>query len=621
MAERRTVCLLFSLFIFIYITAVCSCSLSGGRRPLTSELDEIDSLIEQGLYTDASSQLKKTEKHASGSWEHIGVYRRYMQLGEKENAERVLKHAVARNPHNPELCSVYSHFLLREGRTAEALRMAESLQNTRYGSFYSEAVLRSKEEKSEDTGDINPYLKPTYMSVYYDAYTGSKDTYWLRDWAVIGMMQGNTSRVVALQPDRFVSLSDAYFWALVQYDCGNFDTTATDLADAAVLYTTAPVQEQRKVTTADLTVLSSDVYNALSDADRAEQIRRTLLGQLAEADPDDQITVPSDLLPYIYVNCAVWAEGRGDDTECRRLLALTVQKWPDFVPGLILYADFAYRSSLPRKEDAEQLALRASGVATLEMQKYDSRPRIPVADAAARMDAGLVHTHDPLLYIARLDLKYKTDASLTTDDKIADLWRVLEKNTTDVDQYPPLLFEYAVNLLIKYDHQDDAWQLFRQYVGNRCSFDPARNFWDQVMSQIHSLSLSEAEYAAWFAASQRLGATAQRLYEYCVYESDGSSGESGSRQITPGVTNQSCMNLAMVYNCRGDRRDALDLYGQTAGRTSDIKQKAEILYRMGCVYEQEGNRKDAVRSAEYALSLDPSHARAQLLRDRLTEKE
>ena len=52
------------------------------------------------------------------------------------------------------------------------------------------------------------------------------------------------------------------------------------------------------------------------------------------------------------------------------LLSHSVNTWPDFVPALIAYADFAYNSSIERTEDEHTLALRQAGIKTIDMEKY-----------------------------------------------------------------------------------------------------------------------------------------------------------------------------------------------------------------------------------------------------------
>jgi Tfp pilus assembly protein PilF len=69
----------------------------------------------------ALKELKKTEKRAYDSWAYIGIYKRYMTIGEAAAAEKLLKKALKKNGTNQELLAVYTNFLLRADRQEEAV--------------------------------------------------------------------------------------------------------------------------------------------------------------------------------------------------------------------------------------------------------------------------------------------------------------------------------------------------------------------------------------------------------------------------------------------------------------------------------------------------------------------
>lgn len=598
------------------------------RNVLGTDLDRIDMMIMRGQYRDANSELKKIEKKLSSSWDYISVYRRYKNLGENDSASSVIQTAYKKFSENQEICALYSTVLLRGGKIKEACDVSAKLQGSRYGSIYAESLLKlakldesPDDEKEEHNVTENLYFSPELFSVYYDAYTGSKNSYWLRNAAILGMLNGRIDQVRTLRPERYSTFSDAYFWALVHYDSGNYGSAESSLSQAKDLYTDATRRERSLVSEAGFTAFYSDVLQALSETERSESVREELLAELENSGEEITDTV----LPYIYVNSAQWASGNGDTDKASDLLLTTVKNWPDFVPGLISYANFAYNSSLGRVENETQLALRKSGVATLEMQRYDNRARIPVADAQHRMAESLARNRNPLLYIAELDLRYKTSTNISPENKIADLWNILERNTTGVNEYPPLLFEYALNMLIKNNRAGDAFDLFKRYCTTHYKFDAAADFWQQFSANLRSVLPVEVEYAAWFAAHFKMGSTAQKLYEFCVWndldeinEAGGTVKKGKTTQISSTASNSACVNLAMIYASFDDRRTALDLYSKAAGRTPDLMQRAEIMYRIACIYEKDGNFSEAVKNAAVACSFNPSHAKAQLLRSRLS---
>lgn len=597
---------------FIFLASLCcitffSCS-RDGKRALGAEFDRIDAYISLGQYRDAMSELKRIEKRLTNSWDFIGVYRRYNELGQTDRATEILKTAFEKHENNPEVRALYARILLRGGKIDEAIETSAPLQGSRYGSIYAEALLRQASSEVS-YGNLSKYLTPEFFSIYKDAYTGSRDSYWLRNAAIVGMLAGDTESVRLLRPERYITFSDAFFWALIQYDNGNYGDAENALAQAQTLYESASNRERSKISPMQFTALYSDVYQALSENDRAEYVRQALL----TGDSAVQENAGELYLPYIYVNSAEYALGNGDYDRASDLLTSTVTTWQDFVPGLISYANFAYQTAQSRSENVTQLALRESGVATREMKRYDSRARIPVADAIAKMDASLERKRDALLFIARLDLIYKTDATRSTENKIADLWNVLERNTIGINEYPQLLFEYAVNMLVRYNRVDDALSLFKRYCVSHYGFDAASDFWGQFYASKHAFTQREIEYAAWFAANQGLGTTSQKLYEACVWQE-------GGAVLRQDASVQACINLAMIYSSMGNRAAALELYSASAGRTPDVTQKAEIMYRMAMIYEANGNSGEALRTVATACALNPSHARAQLMYSRLSSR-
>jgi len=77
------------------------------------------------------------------------------------------------------------------------------------------------------------------------------------------------------------------------------------------------------------------------------------------------------------------------------------------------------------------------------------------------------------------------------------------------------------------------------------------------------------------------------------------------------------MNYALIRYSESHFQEAFDLYNRALRLTSDETTKAEIQYRMGCVYASQKNIKDALMCLSYCLQLNPEHAKARLLYKRL----
>lgn len=596
---------------FLLAVMLCSCTMRAERNSLTSQFETIDSLISQNQMSSAIKELKKLEKHAYDSWSYIGIYRRYKQLGETDLSAKLLKKALKKNSQNQELMAVYTEFLIKNGNLSEAKKYAEKLKNTKYASLYSEIVLTELHE-SEKKGSIYDYFSDsTLYNIYLDAWKTSKNTLWLRNCAVLNVCRGQYGVAADLNPGFYSDADDAYFWGQVLYDAGNFYDCITALDFGAKALGEFGTKSTFKTSDVMIAALESDAYMAVSQIEDAEKIRQQLIFNTEEKQlrPSDE-----QILSIIYANSAIWAMNQGMIDRGVDLLFQAVNRWPEFVPTLILYTDFAYSSNLEREEDDEIKALRKAGISTLEMEKYDNRRKVPLSDAIYRIDRAIEKTQDPYLNIAKLDLRCKTDKSITEKEKISDLWNMLESAYTDNEKYRNLLLQYGMHFLLQIKKYDDAWNLFVDFATDTGTYSPKRDFWEQFIEQINIYDINFLEFAAYFACEQKLYDETLRLYEYCVYESSGILMDGA---ISQKASTAACMNLADIYFSTGKKDKALDLYGRAAGRESNNTIRSEIFYRIACIYSSVGENKNALRSLEYAISMNPENERASLLRTQL----
>lgn len=592
-----------------------SCSNQAQENSIASALDQIDILINQNQYRDAERELSKIEKKSYSSWTEIGIFRRYVQIDLKDKAEKLIVRAIKKNPENGELNAVYTNFLLRNGRIEEALKVGKVLQGSKYGSIYSEAVFKDTLEKSKKEELYEIFRSGQYFPVYYDAYTGSKEPFWLRNCALLKLSSGAYEGASQIHPDVQDSLDavNAYFWALVMYDARRFSDSVLFSEEALRLLEGVSGRAKKLVSFSKVTAVLQDSYTWLNDAYEAERIRSEYLESIT--DYKGNIILPEDeeslaLIPYILVNSSKWAKDTDDGYRAVNLLTLCVENWRDYVPALVSYADFAYNSSLMRKEDLPKMQLRDEGLASLEMEKYDSRAKIPLADALSRIDESLERYKEPLLFIVRLDLKYKTQNDLSDTEKIADVWRVLEENAVSPSVYPPLLFEYALSFLLEKKMYDDAWKLFYKYIGAKYSIAADEKFWLNLVKKAPVFTSGESEYAFYFAALSQKIDESVRLGEYSVFE-NGMNGE--NKYISTIVSDNSVVNLASIYYSLGRKTDAMDLYGKVNGRSSDKLLKSIVMYRMALIYLKNNDFKNAKLCAEYCVNLNPGNAEAKLL--------
>lgn len=636
--------LAFSLF---FLPVFFSCSSSSEKRSFNSSLDIIDSLINQHLYKEAVGELSKIEKIAYGSWAALGVFRRYRACDENERAEKFLVKTLKKNPENLELRAVYTDFLLRADRFEEALSVGKKLAGTKYGSMYSEAVFNDIISRTEEGRLSSVFKNPEYYPVYYDAWSGSSDNSWLRNCAVLNLLKGAYESASSIKPEEVVDSKDAYFWALVCFDAKRFGDSVLYLETAQKLLANRMNRRERASEAVKISLLESDALTSIGDEEGAEKIRETFIGSL-EKTKDGWVLPETEergaavagntgangstngnangsatgdsawegSAAYLFTNSARWAFDNENDVEGKKLISFAVNTWPDFVPALTLYASFAWKSNLEPNRDFIELSLQDSGMASLEMERFDSREKIPLSDAVSRIEESLERTNDPLLYILRLDLKYKMAKNLSDKEKMADLWKVLEKNAVSPSVYPELMTDYALSFLLNHDEIDSAWLLYYRYVCAKYSITYSDDFFEDLIKKVHEIDSVSLEYGAYFAALKKRADDALALHELLVFEENEFS---PVKVIRPSASDAGAINLALVYDTLSRRKEALDLYGKEFGRCSSVSKKSEIMFRMAELYLAAEDFKNARRCAEYAITLNKDKIEARLLLTRIKQ--
>lgn len=612
MKEIKRVILVLITVLSIFVNL--SCSSKSESVSITSTLDEIDNNISLGQFSDALKSLEKLSKKAKTTQSALGIYKRYLRLGENKKAEKLILSAIKSHKDDKELKAVYSSFLLKENRVLEALGFSETLSGGKYASIYSEAVLKNALEKN-----VSNFQNKKYRLVYLDAYEGTKDNVWLRNVAVMDALQGSFQDAERLHPEILQDVEDAYFWALIKYDSSRYAEAVLDLNEAKrFLSYKLNVAKDEKVSAFEILSLLSDSYVNLGEDEKAQTERKTLFENIDEVNEKLSDNDSNNVLAILYLNSAAYSLVKGDLNAAYRYLTFEIKQWPDYVPALIAYANYAYNSSLWKIENPLTNDLRALGVSSLEMKKFDSLPRIPLEDALSKMEKSLSKQKSPLLYVAKLELEDKISNEKDSRVRAAKMWRVLEETNTGVNEYPSEIMRYAVHLLIQQNQVKDAERLFYDYITTRYKMDLTFPFWDTAVSLVKKMELWEVEYLAWFASFAHYANPALRLYEYAVYESASPSNE--TEEISPKASLTSVINLAMIYSSTRNTSKAIELYGRAAGRISNPIEKSEVMYRIAKLYSDRGNVDDALSNVKYCLSLNPSHAYGKLLYYKLTEK-
>lgn len=600
---------IFFMAVF-FLSVLFSCSKTKVQKSFISTLDEIDALINQSQYKEALKSLEVAEKFAYSSWSVIGIYRRYISIGEDSRAEKVLSESLKKNPENLELSAVYTYFLIGKLRLDDALAVGKCLQGTKYGSIYAQAMMKNAFSSDNDK-KRSTFVSFEFYPAYYDAYSASQDNSWLRNCALIHLENGSFENAAAVRPSELYECDDAYFWALVMYNARRFGDSINYIKVAKRLAELQPNLLAGKRYAKNLLPLEADSYTSLKDEESAQRVREEFIKSIPENDGYWNVSRTSKTFETatMFTNSARWAYDNGDDSLCAKYLIFCVNEWPDFVPSLCLYADFAYNSNLPAEENSVQKTIRDAGATTLKMEKFDNRAKIPLSDAKIRIEESLKRTHDPLLYIIDLDLRYKTTQNMSEKEKSADLWRILEENTIDTMTYPDTLLDYSISFLLNHRMVQDAWTLFSKTIARKYEIKMG-SFWDEIIEKEAHLSQKEKEYAAYFAATFLRTDDALTLYQALVFET---SAASSPPIISPFASDYSVINLAIIYSSLYRKTEALHIYSKVVGRCTNIRLKSFVLFRIASIYFDQGDVKNARTNAEYALTLNSQNVDARLL--------
>lgn len=636
---RKIIQILTVVFILFAGFLLASCAANDDSKNFMSAMTSVDIFIKNGDVNEALKLLKKSEKQAFSSYARLGVYKRYLQLGEDKRAQKTIEKAYKKLPDNPEIQAVYGNYLTRNGKIGDALKVTDKLDGTKYGSIRAEAMLKNFLEKNSANlkEETSPLFEKEISSSYFDIYSETGDSRWLRNCALIYLMAGDYKMASSLQPENLENSDDALFWGFVQYDSGNYDIAVRNLENV-----------KSDLNSAKAASLASDSYAMLDDFDSAEDARRNYMERAKKF---------VKILPSLSVNSALYAYNHEDYSRANELLMDAVFDFPDYVPGLLTYGKFAWEDSLPEETSDLEKSLRKTNLRTMKMQRYDDRPKFNLDDAISRMqeelekETKLGEPKDKFddLIVEQLNLEMKKNNEIPLAQKTAMIWNALEENSLGTNLYPPHLVQFCAQKLLSYGLTEDARNLFTNFVIEKFNLDAEQQkkngsgeqvktdifggekvvktgvvsneiarlaFGDKAAQVADKMEIWEVEFAAYFALLDGNISAAKRLYEYVNFETGGAKTANASGEyisVSPLCASSSSANLAMIYSSQGEKSKALNLYTLAAGKTNSKKTKSKLLYRIASIQIGMGKKDDARNSAAYAVNLDPSNANARLL--------
>ncbi len=607
-------CLLTAFFIF-------SCSSHSESSSLTSSLDITDNLISQGYFDLAFKSLKKLEKKAFSSYDHLALSRRYIVIGETKAAEKILKRGLKRLPDNPELSAVYSVFLLKESRLEEAFKISLCLKESRYSSIYAECVMRKAlsalsegrpviedafnsvpkkkrkielEEPKSDDEIKEIFCNQAFIPIYESAFLGSGEGKWILNAASLLMRNGDYKQAASIYPKEIKSLEESLFWGCVFFDSGLYAESIQAL-DASNRLATLGNQHDILLKN-EIMMLESDGLYIEDEDEKSEEIRKNLIGSSEKVSP------------LVYMNSAMFEKRNGNtETEYERLCFLS-EEYPDYLPGLSALGVFSIEQSSLPPEDELTLHLRSTGLKTLEMEKRDKIPTVSLDEVIDKISSLSENEVSPSLLVLMNTLEDEKKRIDREQKSTASIWGLLEKNYSDGGVYPSEIVEHCVLFLLDEGLFSDAESLFENYIGSKYDFKPTENPGE--------LELWECEVSAWFACQKGDFASAIVLYEF-IAENYGDRLQALNSYANNSAVVNSFVNLGVLYASIGRVSDAMAILNRASAKSIEPTKKAEILFRLAELIWSEGDSQGASRTLHYALSLNPEHNRARLLQKKI----
>lgn len=609
---------------------ICSCSSHSEGASFISSLDSIDAYISQNSAEDALRSLKKLGRKAYTSYEHLGVYKRYMLLGETEPAERILKRGIKKLGKDAELCAVYANFLLRQDRLEDAFSVSQALENSPYASLYAECVLRKALVSMQDGGDVleesfqpvskrkkradeipaqrsadeikDIFCSPAFIPVYESAFKGSQDSLWIFNAASVLMRSGEYKKAASLYPQKIASSRESLFWGCVFFDAGMYGESLETLSASRRLAALDGDPRQSDSVQAEIRSLEADGLHLAGEDAQAEEVRQEIMS----------LAGGTYAAPLVYMNSALYARRNSDlDSEYSRLDFLAAA-FPSYIPGIAASGEFALEQLKQPPEDYLTLHLRESGLKTRGMEKKDRIPSVSVESVIERIDSLLEQDASPALVVLRNELLCEQNKIQKNVPPVSSIWSMLEKSASGTNVYPPEIAEYCVQFLLDEGLYDDAKSLFESCYAASHDYAPEEN--------PGALSLRECETAAWFYCKEGNFSAGMKLYRFIADTYGDRLPSLNSSEKNASVIN-AFVNLGVLYASMDKTQEALSALNKASAKALDGAEKAEILFRIAELSWNSGDSYSASRALKYALSLNPGHNRARLLQKKISAEK
>jgi tetratricopeptide (TPR) repeat protein len=573
----------------IFLTA---CNIAVSDEEYTAKISEIDALVSNRNL--AVRRLNTLSKRVYGTSQRLGIYRRFMELGETDAAQKALAAWLGQQPDSPELVAVQVWSLIEQKRFEEAEAKAALLRSTPFSSLAGELHFRKALSGNYD----NPALifKDVSPDMFYSIYAGTRDEASLLNAAALYAANGEIERAVTLRREAGMP-RQLLFWGVLLLDAG--------YASEALEYIEGALLTSNETDALESLALQADALGSIGDIDAANAVREKILSDYEMHD------IPA----AVFYNKARAAAQNGDEHVYYELLTELVQRTPEYAPGLAAFGELALDGvqKKPVRETGLEDDLRNAGLETRLMQALrNTAARVPVETVVHTMEEAVKKTQSVAVLIEYLQfMQHLREQNGDTDRKFAWLWDALEENLVD-NTYPSELAHYAVSFLATHGQEQLGIELFERYFRFRYNgVDP--------LAILPKIATWEIETLAWIAGGRGDAGRALRLYRYLRDEANEIEplAVSVSRYKPP---QHILVNLAELEQGTGRLKEAVALYQAALEIVPATVSRYEILYRLGKVQFDNREFRQAAFNLEECLALNPNHQKARLLMRQLPEK-
>jgi tetratricopeptide (TPR) repeat protein len=204
------------------------------------------------------------------------------------------------------------------------------------------------------------------------------------------------------------------------------------------------------------------------------------------------------------------------------------------------------------------------------------------------------------LQIEYLKLKWLSDKTTSSEQMVIDIWEMIEKNSIMAGTSNSIITDFIVTFFIKQNQFEQANQILTSVLKEKYNSDDY--FTNELL--LNQMTFAELQNASALCAEKGFYICAEKLLKK-------------SLQYKNSVTTDVYLNLGNFDESQGMSSSALDYYSKAANSTTDNFLKSDLYYRIANISVSKNDLKNARLYLDYAISLNPGHVKANLLKKQI----